>query len=220
MDFIIGIIGLAFVASLIWTVALWVNSRKSDNKEKLKKALTITGGLFAFGVVLNILFAPISRNNSSRKSSTAKVTKKSSFSEKKQSSSSNNKKEESQKSDGYTAKQLKVINKQLVKDLREDQEFATEGNNNYDYANYVLKINLENKAAAKVWVDGNFDRLSNEAKTEVGKRTIKLIQTSIVSSGINLSAEDEQFGIRLSVWNGPQFEGHSKLLNSYEFKWK
>lgn len=215
---------IAFFISLVLAIYYAIKSKKQKEayKNKLRNSFIATIGFFALFAFLVVNLSGIDSNNSASKE-TKQDQRQSSIkpsSKKKQSSSSNNKKEKSQKSDGYTTKQLKVINKQLVKDLKEDQKFATDGNSNYDYANYVLKINLENKTAAKVWVDGSFDRLSDEAKTEVGKKTIKLIQTSIVTCGINLSTEDEQNGIRLSVWNGPQFEGHSKSLNTSEFKWK
>ena len=216
MEFVTGIIEIAFVIALCWTVSTWFRNRKTKSKEAIKKPLITTVVLFILGMIFANVLTP-NKENTNSGNSTARVAKKSS-SGKKQSSFSSSK--ENNESDGYSAKQLKTINKQLVKDLKEDQNFATNGNSNYDYANYVLKITLENKYAAKVMVDGSFNELSDEAKTEVGKRIIKLIQTSILSSGIELSAEDEQTGIRLSVWNGPQFEGHSKATNTYEFKWK
>lgn len=217
---VIVLMDLGFFAGLILTIYYAVKSKKQkeDYKNKLRYSSIATIGFFAlFGLlIMNLVNNGKSYNNSVSNEPKKEQTQSSSKSSTKEKTSDN----EEENDKRLTKSEVKKINKQLVKDLKEDQNFATDGNSNYDYANYVLKITLENKYAAKVMVDGSFDKLSDEAKTEVGKRIIKLIQTSILSSGIELSAEDEQTGIRLSVWNGPQFEGYSKATNTYEFKWK
>ncbi|MGN1272348.1 MAG: hypothetical protein ACI4T3_04365 [Lactobacillus sp.] len=219
MEVFIGFIELAFAIALLWTIFSWFKSRKSKNKEMFKKSLAVTVALLVVGAVLVNIFVPSKENSTSNRSTTNKVAKKvkKNSNQSKQSSSSSSK--EDNPSDTYTAKQVKKINKQLILDLKDDQDSATSGDKNYDWSQYVLKIKVNRDKNASVYVDGSFMDLSEGSRKIVGEKTIGLIGRSIVTAGVDMSLEEGRQGVYLNFYNGPQAIGHSKYSDHTEFKW-
>lgn len=119
----------------------------------------------------------------------------------------------------FTSTEIKKINKQLAKDLADNQKDATNGNKNYDYANYLLKITVDTNKHAKVVVDGSFTNLSEDAKNFVGEKTNGLIGRSIATAGVDYTPEDGREGTYMNFYNGRVAIGHSRFISNTKFKW-
>lgn len=207
---------LAYIAYRLW------NNRKAGKQIKYFWLKLILSGWFALTFLIGGFNAGYSAifgtNNESAKQNAnqSSSSEEQSFSE--ESSSEDALEEDDDTDDHYSASTVKKINKQLKKDLTEDQKFATQGNEKYDYANYILKIEIQSNKTAYVWVDGSFTGLSEEARNTVAQRTNGLIGTSIVSAGVDYTPEEGQEGIYMSFWNGKIAIGHSRSDHS-QFKW-
>ena len=121
--------------------------------------------------------------------------------------------------DNYTSTQIKAINKQLVLDLEDDQNSAINGDSNYNWAPYILKIQINKNKTANVYVDGDFMDLSESDRQIVGQGANGLIGRSIVTAGIDYTPEEGREGVYLSFYNGPQAIGHSRFTDHSNFKW-
>lgn len=213
---IMVLMDLAFFVSLFLTIYYAVKGRKQKGsyKKQLRYSSIAAIGFFAlFGLLMTNLPNQDSNNSASsklKKEQTQSSTKTST----KQSTS-----EKEETSDQLTNSEVKKINRQLVKDLKDDQDDATNGNKNYDWANWVLKIIINKDWQATVYVDGGFTKLSEAARNEVASHVNGLIGRSIVTADVDYSPEQSREGIYMNFHNGPEFLGRSRFTDHTSIKW-
>lgn len=207
---------LAFFVSLFLTIYYAVKGRKQKGsyKKQLRYSSIAAIGFFAlFGLLMTNL--PNQDSNDSASSEPKKEqTQSSTKTSTKQSTS-----EKEETSDQLTNSEVKKINRQLVKDLKDDQDDATNGNKNYDWANWVLKIVINKDWQATVYVDGGFTKLSEAARNEVASHVNGLIGRSIVTADVDYSPEQSREGIYMNFHNGPEFLGRSSFTDHTSIKW-
>lgn len=217
---VIVLMDLGFFAGLILTIYYAVKSKKQkeDYKNKLRYSSIATIGFFAlFGLlIMNLVNNGKSYNNSASNEPKKEQTQSSSKSSTKEKTSD----DEEENDKRLTKSEVKKINKQLVKDLKDDQDDAINGNKNYDWANWVLKVTINEDWVATVYVDGGFTKLSEVAKNEVASHTNGLIGRSIVTVGVDYSLEQGREGIYMNFYNGPEFLGRSRFTDYSSIKWK
>lgn len=207
---IIALMDIAFFVSLFLVIYYAVkNKRENGNyKSKLKFSSIAAIGFFALFALLIADLPNTSFNNSASSEPQKEET---------QSSTKSSAKEET--SDQLTKSEVKKINNQLVKDLKEDQNDATNGNKNYDWANWVLKIAINKDWQATVYVDGGFTKLSEAARNEVASHVNGLIGRSIVTADVDYNSEQGREGIYMNFHNGPEFLGRSRFTDHTSIKW-
>ena len=216
---VIVLMDLGFFVSLVLTIYYAVKSKKQkeDYKNKLKYSSITTIGFFA---LFGLLIMNLANNGESYKNSASSEPKKE---QTKSTTKSSTKKttsdEKEEDNDQLTKSEVKKINKQLVKDLKDDQDDATNGNKNYDWANWVLKITINEDWQATVYVDGGFTKLSEAARNEVASHTNGLIGRSIVTAGVDYSPEKSREGIFINFHNGSQILGNSRFTDHSSIKW-
>lgn len=213
---IMVLMDLAFFVSLFLTIYYAVKGRKQKGsyKKQLRYSSIAAIGFFAlFGLLMTNL--PNQGSNDSASSKPKKEqTQSSTKTSTKQSTS-----EKEETSDQLTNSEVKKINRQLVKDLKDDQDDATNGNKNYDWANWVLKIVINKDWQATVYVDGGFTKLSEAARNEVASHVNGLIGRSIVTADVDYSPEQSREGIYMNFHNGPEFLGRSRFTDHTSIKW-
>lgn len=213
----------AFVIGLVITVYFAFKGRKQKEryKSKLTKSAIFTGSAFLL-FMFSTQFLPETVTTDEKEEA-----KQSSVKTKPKAKSSNNSSEEEisestengTDDDNYTSTQIKAINKQLVLDLEDDQNSAINGDSNYNWAPYILKIQINKNKTANVYVDGDFMDLSESDRQIVGQGANGLIGRSIVTAGIDYTPEEGREGVYLSFYNGPQAIGHSRFTDHSNFKW-
>lgn len=213
---IMVLMDLGFFISLFLTIYYAVKGRKQKGsyKKQLRYSSIAAIGFFAlFGLLMTNL--PNQDSNDSASSEPKKEqTQSSTKTSTKQSTS-----EKEETSDQLTNSEVKKINRQLVKDLKDDQDDATNGNKNYDWANWVLKIVINKDWQATVYVDGGFTKLSEAARNEVASHVNGLIGRSIVTADVDYSPEQSREGIYMNFHNGPEFLGRSRFTDHTSIKW-
>lgn len=220
---LVAFFDIIVIASIVAAIVFWRRSKKyKDNKQEKKKMLySIVTAIIAFALfVVAVQQMPDDSSSSSEPTTqqSSSTTSSSSSQTTEESKTSSSKSEDT--SSHYSQKQVKAINKELVAALKDDQKDATDGNSNYNYANYLVGIKIQPNKTALVYVDGdNFLNLSDDDKQIVGERTSGLIGRAIVTAGVNYSPEENRNGVYMSFYNGPQAIGHSKTFNHTEFKW-
>lgn len=217
---IIALIDLAFFISLILTVYYAVKRKKQmeEYKAKLKYSSLATIGFFAL-FAFSVTNLPEVKSNEPASSESHQEQTQSSKENVSKASGSSSENEENTSSDSLTETEVKTINKQLVRDLKDDQQDATNGNKNYDWTNWILKITINSSWQATVNVDGDFINLSEAARNEVASHANGLIGRSIVTAGIDYSPEQSREGIYMNFHNGPQYLGRSSFINHTKIKW-
>lgn len=214
--FLVGIIDLFFVISLIATIYFGFRARKNKEtyQKKFRHSIIATIVLFIFLAGSSQLIPDTSTNNETKSSTSSK--------QKDIQSSSSSRKENKIKSSNdanYTKSEIKKINHQLVLALKNDQKDANNGDERYNWANYILKILIQKNKTAYVYVDGNFMNLSEEDRKIVGEHTNGLIGAAIAMAGIDYTPEEGREGVYMSFYNGPQAIGRSRYTDNTSFKW-
>lgn len=213
MSWVFLVLFIVFAVPIMWAYMQAKNKKPVNIKRKTLIISTFLSLVFLILYVVAPFFSP-SNNTNSRETRTSQTQSSS-----KESSNSSSSEEESNDEDELSAKQIKKINKQLALDLEDDQNDADKGNDDYSWANYVLKITLNKDYQAKVWVDGGFTDLSEETKQLVAKKTNGLIGRSIVTVGIDYSPEQSREGIYMAFYKGSQAIGHSRFTDHTSIKW-
>ncbi|MBQ0836556.1 hypothetical protein KBP51_08865 [Lactiplantibacillus pentosus] len=113
---------------------------------------------------------------------------------------------------------LATFNQGLRDSLAEDQQFAQQGKDGYEYATYIDNINYSQQTGLMVTVVDDFANLTDDSKTVVGQGAQKSAAAQLVMMGEDLGADST--AIRTNIhYNGRQI-GHSKAFNTSEFKWR
>ncbi len=213
----------AFVIGLVITIYFGFKSRKQ--KEKYKSKLTksaVFTGLALLLFIFSFQFLPKTETTDEKeevKQSSVRTKSKTQSSNSSSAEEISDKNDDEVDKDNYTSKQIKAINKQLVLDLEDDQNSAIKGDSNYNWAPYILKIQINKDKSANVYVSGDFMDLSEDDRKIVGQGANGLIGRSIVTVGIDYTPEEGREGVYLSFYNGYQAIGHSRLIDHSKFKW-
>lgn len=213
---IMVLMDLGFFISLFLTIYYAVKSKKQKETYKIKLRYSAIAAV-GFFALFALLMLDLPNNHSNDSSSNEPQKAQTQSSSKSSSKESTSKKEDN--NDQLTKSQVKKINNQLVKDLKDDQNDATNGNKNYDWSNYVLKIVINQNWQATVYVDGSFVDLNEDARNEVASRTNGLIGRSIVIAGVDYSPERSREGIYMNFHNGPDILGRSRFTDHTSIKW-
>lgn len=208
-NIIVGLIIVIDIIAVIYTLYLLFDKFVLRKKVKLQNIAVTWIVVFAITFIGSSIM-PKSNNSAVNSTVTkrhvAKKTPTISEKEKKESA-----KQEKQK------RLFANINKEIVKELKEDQKFANNGNDKYNYSLYVvsIKYGIDNEDAAEVQLIDDFETLDTDQKNEVGTRIRGLIGAS--SAIVNDSAKGND--TYLSFYSGKTPVGHSKLNSETEFKW-
>ena len=211
------------IASIVAAIVFWRRSKKQkDNKQEKKKMLySIAAAIIAFVLfVVAVQQIPDSSSSSNEQTAQESSSTASSSSSKTTEESATSSSKSENTSSHYNKNQVKAINKELAAALKDDQKDATNGNSNYNYANYLVGIKIQSNKTALVYVDGdNFLNLNDDDKQAVGEHTSGLIGRAIVTADVHYSLEENRNGVYMSFYNGPQAIGHSKTFDHTKFKW-
>lgn len=213
---IMVLMDLGFFISLFLTIYYAVKSKKQKETYKIKLRYSAIAAV-GFFALFALLMLNLPNNNSNDSSSNEPQKAQTQSSSKSSSKEFTSKKEDN--NDQLTKSQVKKINNQLVKDLKDDQNDATNGNKNYDWANWILKITINEDWQATIYVDGGFVKLSEAARNEVASHANGLIGRSVVTAGVDYSPEQGREGIYMNFRNGPQSLGRSRFTDHTSIKW-
>lgn len=116
------------------------------------------------------------------------------------------------------SKKYKGINKDLSKNLREDQSYADQDTDNYGYSKYIEKVKYTGNSDVDVYVNGAFKDLSNAQKTNVLNKVQNLAKMVLVQND-KISSSDIKEGLVLEAFNGKNSIAVSKVTNhkAYHF---
>ena len=117
-----------------------------------------------------------------------------------------------------SSKKYKSINKDLAKNLKEDQSYADQDPDNYGYSKYIEKVKYKGNSDINVYVNGGFKELSESEKTEVLNQVQSLAKMVLVQNS-KISSSEAGKGLILEAFNGKNSVAVSKISNhkSYHF---
>ena len=117
-----------------------------------------------------------------------------------------------------SSKKYKSINKDLAKNLKEDQSYADQDPDNYVYSKYIEKVKYTGNSDINVYVNGGFKELSDSEKTEVLNQVQSLAKMVLVQNS-KISSSEAGKGLILEAFNGKNSVAVSKISNhkSYHF---
>lgn len=117
-----------------------------------------------------------------------------------------------------SSKKYKGVNKDLAKNLKEDQSFADEDSDNFGYSKYVEKVKYTGNSSINVYVNGGFKELSNSQKTDILNKVQGLAKMVLVQDN-KISNSEAGEGLVLEAFNGKNSVAVSKISNhkSYHF---
>lgn len=116
-----------------------------------------------------------------------------------------------------SSKKNKEINKDLAKNLKQDQSYADEDEDNFGYAKYIEKMEYSDPADLNIHVNGAFKSLSNDEKTDVLNKAQGLAKMVLTQD--DESNSDITKGFITEVFNGKNSIAVSKVSNrkAYHF---
>ncbi|UQS81569.1 hypothetical protein MOO45_04930 [Bombilactobacillus folatiphilus] len=115
-------------------------------------------------------------------------------------------------------KQEKSINSDITDLLNDDKKDASNGDTNYQYANYIQKIEYTNDST-KVYVNTDFVNLDDNTKNQVAEKVQGVIGAGVAMEKTDYKPADDHAGYSLYFWYGQRGIGHSKLSDSHQYKW-
>ena len=117
-----------------------------------------------------------------------------------------------------SSKKYKSINKDLAKNLKEDQSYADQDPDNYCYSKYIEKVKYTGNSDINVYVNGGFKELSDSEKTEVLNQVQSLAKMVLVQNS-KISSSEAGEGLILEAFNDKNSVAVSKISNhkAYHF---
>lgn len=198
---------LAFVALIAFIVSFFGAFKKKNWKDVGKNFLL----LVVFVAIGNII-APSDDSSSSDKSSskakTEKVEKANDDTEKE-----NDDDQDTQSSDDTSSD----VNADISSTLSENKSYAQNGNNDFQFANYINVIKYTGGTDVTVNVTDDFMNLTDDQK----KQVLDKVQSSVGSTLLTdnkISNDDYKQGLFLTINLGGNSVGHSKISDYHEYK--
>lgn len=114
------------------------------------------------------------------------------------------------------SKQYKSINKDLAKNLKQDQSYADSDSDNFGYSKYISKIKYTGNGDLDIYVSGGFKDLSNAEKTDVLNKTQSLAKMVLTQDDED---SDISKGFVVEAFDGKNSVAVSKISNrkAYHF---
>ncbi|MFZ2588125.1 hypothetical protein [Paucilactobacillus nenjiangensis] len=228
---------ILFIATIVFLVA-WLLSKitHKPNFSTGKRTGIIAVAAIVFMIIGVSTMPQSKKQNTQRKEAVAKSS--SEASSKKESSSKQssekqvNSKSSSKKAIESSSKKLEAINSEIADQVAEGQGFAAgtldengnstdSGTPNAEFAGYLAvdSVTYNQAGGITIQVNDNFSLLDDATKTsEMNK--VQNMAVVAVGNHKKLSTQDYSDGLYTAVHYGTQSVGHSKILDSHEYKWK
>lgn len=115
-----------------------------------------------------------------------------------------------------SVRQYKSINKDLAKNLKQDQSYADDDSDNFGYSKYISKIKYTGNGDLDIYVNGGFKDLSNDEKTDVLNKTQSLAKMVLTQDNED---SDISKGFVVEAFDGKNSIAVSKISNrkAYHF---
>jgi len=171
-----------------------------------------------FWIIVILILAFIGANSSTSESkqnisnnSSKKVTS---------SSSSRKVSKPSGKNSSSEQKSKKVaINEKLEARLKEDQDFADQGNTSFSFSKYAYKITANKNNELSIYVTGNFLQLSESQKNEIGKKLQSMANSVLYEENKIDDDEYKEKTITTFYLNKNVSVGVSQVFDHSKFHW-
>lgn len=115
-----------------------------------------------------------------------------------------------------SSKKYKSVNKDLAKNLKQDQSYADDDSDNYGYSKYIEKIKYTGGSDINVYVNGAFKDLSSSEKTDVLNKVQNLAKMVLIQND-KISTSNAKEGLIIEAFNGKNSIAVSKISNHKEY---
>lgn len=115
-----------------------------------------------------------------------------------------------------STKQYKSINKDLAKNLKQDQSYVNDDSDNFGYSKYINKMKYTGNGNLNIYVNGGFKNLSYTEKTDVLNKAQGLAKMVLTQ---NDEDSDISKGFIVEAFDGKNSIAVSKISNrkAYHF---
>lgn len=130
----------------------------------------------------------------------------------------NNKAQSTQTHHVHRTSKYAAVNKDLKKNLKQDQSYADQNPDSYGYAKYIESIKYNGNTDITVQVNGAFKELSDTDKTTVMNQTQDLARMVLLQDS-KISQDDASDGLIVLIKDGGNSIGTSKAFNHKDYSW-
>ncbi|WP_288638880.1 hypothetical protein [uncultured Lentilactobacillus sp.] len=112
----------------------------------------------------------------------------------------------------------KTVNKDLKKNLKEDQQNGKQGNSDYQYTTYIQRLKADKSGNVSVYVTGDVADMSTADKNDFAEKTQDLVSMVLYNNNW-LTDKTMKEGTYLTFYVGDNPIGHSRVTGYKSYKW-